>query len=186
MTLITVQDSKVLKTLLDNKTHIADFLYIVDIDDDSPSVVTSYQLLMNHYDYKNAPVFCCALNRIADFSAVTIKPSSVLLELDVPDEFIKLQVAGDWCNIMTYVHYKCPFGVLGWTLGALMDILDGKNTDCEDLAIQATIPYIKPEWLNCAYEIPKHFIKFFNNERITENTLLNRFTSLIENKRYVF
>ena len=185
MTLLTIQDNKVLNNLLNNKTHIGDFYYIIDPDDNDSYIVEAYQKMMRHYGYDNVPIFCCVFDKLADFSGVIIKPSSVLLKLSVPDEFVKLQVAEHWRNIMNYFYFKYDMYIPAWSPYDILDVLDGKGID-NNIAIQATIPYIKPEWLMTAYDINEDFIKIFRNTIPKDNKAITTLNVSLLNKRFEF
>ena len=155
MRLITIQNKKVLNTLLDNKLYTADFDHIFnDIEKDETNKFKAYQTLMNHYKYKVPPIFCCVLNRFSAFKETRNSKNSVILGLEVPDKLVKLHDINVWTNLQyciskgfwkdsIYERYK-PY-------------LDGQFIN-GTTTVQAVIPYITPEFLLCAYKLPKNFL----------------------------
>ena len=153
MKLVTIQDKKVLDILLKGKTYISDFLYSFDdIEEDDSTYIKAYQVLMQHYKYVYAPIFCCVLDRYSDFSGTKISKKQVLLELDVPDGFVKMFIQKVWVNIIDLIKHNLWDGA---KFGAAISYLDGLNANINDFTVQAVIPFIKPEWL-----VAHYYIKF--------------------------
>ena len=174
MKLVTIQHKKVLlDILLAGKIYKNDFKYMLShsfIDEkrekEERDKILAYQVLMQYYDYKFPPIFCCLVDKHVNFKNTKKSRSNILLELDVPDEYVKLHLIFRWEIIQNkislekwdeaeYIHQK-PF-------------FHDENLDC-GLTVQAVIPYIRPEWLIGAYTIPKNFDKFFKYDNY-----LNRF-----------
>lgn len=177
MKLVTIQHKKVLYSLIKGNTYINDFKYVLtNSDDDSETItdeerldiskVKSYQVLMRHYKYTTPPIFCCVVDRVANFTRTTPSKDNVLLELDVPDDFIHLHPFDTWDYIYRRINRN------RWNEDLYEEekvYLDGKDTDGTVLcSIQAVIPCIKPEWLKFAYKIDDKFIDLCTENYIFE------------------
>ena len=166
MKLVTIQHKKVLELLLKGITYENDFKYITsssfdDITDkqekEEQDKIHSYQVLMRHYNYASPPIFCCIPEKRVSFEGTKISRYSILLELEVPDDFINFHLHFRWKNICNYIstgRYTAEKDE------EAKQALEYRDVDC-GLAMQAVIPFIYPEWLIGVYKIPKDFDKFF-------------------------
>ena len=174
MKLITIQNRKALNLLKNDKPFISDFNQILKKDTYSSKLdsekyeitkIKSYQILMRHYGYINSPIFCCVVNRIANFHTVNLNKNNVIIELEVPDEYVRLMLSDKWIYLFFEVYQEL------WTDSLYKiyeDYLDGKGADDTNSAINAIIPYIKPEWVLGIWNIPKDFIKPHTDIRIKD------------------
>ena len=178
MRLVTIQNKKILELLLKGITYKNDFEYVLGEIDDCYNFITqreyseitrakAYQILMRHYRYTTPPIFCCIVQRIVNFTGTTKSNRNILLELEVPDEFINLHKFDTWQYIFHLVYRNDWNDALYETL---KEYLDGKDTGKEYLgSIQAVIPFIKPDWLKGAYKITNRFIDLYEEEYLYEN-----------------
>lgn len=152
MKLITIQHASVLNLLKNNNTYYADFLRILD---NKSNLVEPYRLIMSHYNYSSVPIFCNVLNRRAEFYGANTE-NAVIIELDVPDDLVKIQSYYDWVDVIYFMEF--PNELDGMNIDKFAkDVLEGMNVDDDRRAIQATIPYIKPEWLVGSYKLTSKF-----------------------------
>lgn len=156
MKLATIQSKEVLNILSNWEIYKSDFNKIFDdIDTNYSSKMQAYQILMKHYGYKTAPIFCCVVDRRSNFYDFR-KSNDILLELNVPDELVNLHLIYYWMDILFYTakgqwnedKYK-----------RYKNYLDGINADDMKADVQAVIPFIQPEWVIGAYKIDKDFVK---------------------------
>ena len=173
MKLVTVQHKKVLETLLNNNIYRNDFKYIIKSPFDNLDVkeelkekakVEAYQILMRHYCFSSPPIFCCVVDRLADFTHTNISKNSVLLELDVPDDLIKLHLLSTWDSILYNIYNKSWTDIL--YNNVFRKALDGEKTEREELNIQAVISYIHPDWLTGYYNVPEDFDDIYFSRKI--------------------
>ena len=170
MKLVTIQSKKILQPLITNKIHIADFYYIFDkIEEDSSVFGDVYQFIMWHYGYKQPPIFCCVVGRLANFQFTKNCDSMILLELDVPDKLVSLQSFDGWDDIIWYMDKPSrytkdiPFDEY------VESILNGLNVEKEDTVVQATIPCIDLNWVQNVYEVDKSFMDLFDGKVCIED-----------------
>lgn len=178
MKLVTVQSSAALKTLLSGKVFRSDFNHIIrsksstneqltSYEHDDAHRIQSYQILMKHYLYESPPIFCCILDKLANFDDTKRSRSMVLLELDVPDHMINYHLFCRWSYIVFYVSNN------DWTdfkYDIFKKALDGDGTNIEGLAVQAVIPYIKPEWLERAYSIKRDLLDYYHGNDVLRSS----------------
>ena len=169
MRLITIQNKKVLETLLDNKLFTADFDYIFNkVNIDETNKFMAYQILMRRYGYKFPPIFCCVLDRWSSLKGTKISKNSVILELEIFDSIVNLHNFDVWVNLQHCIEN----GYWNDTVHERYNpYLDGLGAGNRSNTIQAVIPYIKPSSLINAYEITDEFIK--NYDSYIGNLLIN-------------
>lgn len=159
MKLITVQNKSVLDLLRSDKIYIADIRTKAD-----SNLMEPYLKMMDHYKYLSCPIFACVIGRRAEFDGAKFQNDPIILELDVPDEIVKLQSYYDWTDVIYFTEWPDEWdegGPLITFEQFTKDVFNGFNTN-NDVPIQATLPFIKPEWFVNAYEIPPRFIKLHN------------------------
>ena len=130
-----------------------------------------YKLMMEQYHYLHSPIFGCVVGRLSNFGGANIK-NGVILELDVPDEYVNLQSYVEWNKLIKYME-----DINTWTENySIFDfatiILSGIDTLHDNTVIQATIPYIEPKWLVNKYTITRKFLDLYygvSNRLIEEN-----------------
>ena len=162
MRLATIQDKRVLKTLLKNQTHISDFYYIFnDLEKDYSQIAEIYQTVMKHYGYNNPPIFACVIGKYSNFYGSKSDRDIVLLELNVPNDLVNLQADKHWLDFIYYFYRKKLFMHEDAFDQSVAEVLNGKDVTLPFETIQATIPFINPDWLQSAYEVDKDFIDKF-------------------------
>lgn len=139
MLVISIQNKEVLNTLLSGKTHIAKSTTIKNLSE-------PYEKMRTYYNWDNTPVFGCVIGKYAEFYGANSE-NAVVLKLNIPDNIIKLQPYYDWSDVIYFMEVPSE-----WETGDfdtfVRETLDGKRLETEDdLAVQATFPYIDPKWL---------------------------------------
>lgn len=152
--LVTIQHRSVLNTLKQGKTYYADFEHI-DMKD---KLITPYKLMMEHYHYTNCPIFCGVVGKYCEYLGANTTNDPVILELLVPQEEVNLTSYYDWSDVIFFLRYPSEYKGKDSVLDFATDIIAGYNTYRKDIAIQATIPYIKPQWLVNNYKLNKKFL----------------------------
>ena len=151
MKILTIQNKDVLNTLKQNKIYYANRISL------SENLKEVYTMMMNHYNYVNSPIFGCIIGRYAEFYGANIE-NGIILELDIPDQYVKKQVYYDWTDLIYFMEFPEEFTSCSLELDDFMlDVLNGKNTEDLDKPIQVTFPHIDPKWLINSYEITNDF-----------------------------
>ncbi len=151
MKLITIQHKNVLDQLLSGNKYVAtrkveNFLQ------------SAYNTLKKEYNYENNPVFACPIDRYCEFMGASTE-DTYLIELDVPDEFIKLQNYYEWSDLIYFSESPEDWDSdIADLENFIKDTLNGNRTEDKDEIIQATIPYIEPSWVISYHELTKKFI----------------------------
>lgn len=168
MRLLTIQSKKVLNILRSNKTYMADFYHMNHLQLHN---VEAYQLLMDYLQYKYVPIFCVVFNRLASFKNAHVIKGSVILDLNVPNEFIKLQSVYAWNDLQSTLFYVCLNDQNRYR--KISESLNPDWTDNKLFTIQAILPYIEPDWVTCAYKYDKDFVKTFNDGVLLNDWVTN-------------
>ena len=162
MRIITIQSVEVFRLLKRNEIYLASL---------SKNSNLPYKLMMEQYHYIHSPIFGCVAGRLSNFGGANIK-NSVILELEVPDEYVNLQSYVEWNNLIKYME-----DLNTWTENySIFDfatmVLSGIDTIYDNTVIQATIPRIEPKWLVNKHTITKKFLNLHyevSNRLIKEN-----------------
>ena len=149
--LITVQSKEVADSLLKGNIHYARkredyFLQPV------------YNKMCEAYGYENNPVFAGVVGRRCEFLGAP-REESYIIEIDVPEELVKIQNYYDWSDMIYYTEEPKE-----WAMGSeyplkefFKNTLEGKNTHKKSSVIQATIPYIDPNWVHDIIPLTEKF-----------------------------
>lgn len=187
MHLITLQSRKAIPVLLNKKPFISDFEHIlsskVELTEHrelyEKTKLKAYQLLMKQYDYKNPPIFCCIVDTIADFDLISSKKDKIIIEMEVPDEYVKVHGFENWA----YIYYLIYKNYLTESIyDMLKNGLDGKNIDYNQ-AVQAVIPYINPEWVLGIWKPCESFVTHFSGGAVLDECQF-RHNILWKNRNY--
>ena len=149
MIIKSIQNKNVLETLNAGNTHFAK-------DTNIENLIKPYHMMANHYHWTTSPVFGCVVGRRCEFYGANTN-DAVILTLNVPDELVKLQVYYDWVDVIYYTECLNEWEYDNFD-EFVADVLNGTKTDDQNISIQATIPYIKPEWLINAEPITSNFV----------------------------
>ena len=139
MHIVTIQDRSVVKVLNYKNIHYA---RITDL----PELRAPYKLMQDFYKWRHSPVFGCVVGRKAEFYGATIE-NSAILTLEIPDKYVKLQSYYNWIDILFYLENPKKWDKPTNFDEYVKNTLNGKSTDNPNIEIQATFPYILPEWL---------------------------------------
>lgn len=152
MKLVTVQNVEVVKQLRRGNTYYAELSRI----EGESNLSNAYQVMMGHYGYSHAPVFGCVVGRRAEFYGANLD-NSVLLELEIPDDVVRLQSYYDWSDVIYFLEF--PYEWNGDDFDKFVaNTLNGFGTADMKCTVQAVIPYILPEWLKEVYDLNVKFV----------------------------
>lgn len=157
MKVITIQNKAVLDIL--NK----DGIYKATYDRVSDNLVKPYKALAKEYKYNYCPIFVGVVGKYCEFYGAKLE-NSVAIELDIPDDEIKLQDYYNWVDVIYFMEdndyikdeFKKVFDISKvpnietYTKMVLNDLIEDHR------AVQGTIPYIKHEWISdILYDLTK-------------------------------
>ena len=165
MKLVTIQHKKVLDILMNNKIYTSELDYIFNkVEIDESSVMNAYQFLMQQYGFKKAPIFCNKIGIKSTFNG-TKSSSKIILELNVPDNLIKIHSYNLWMHLL---YAYCAYKVSNEFIDRMHDLFADDFVAKIPIAttFQAVIPYIHPDWLVSAYKMPNDFISKFSSSDI--------------------
>lgn len=155
MVLVTVQNKKVFDTL----AHNAYYAPAVKSD----NLKSPYQMMCKHYKWDiTAPVFACVKGKYCNFFGCNTE-NAYILTLNVPDNIVKLQDYYNWVDIIYFTEFPNEWESSMSFTEFTAKTLDGLGTDDPRSTIQATIPYIRPEWLTSYKPFTENFNKYIGS-----------------------
>lgn len=162
MRLITVQHRTVLEQLLNNKRYIADINRVPE------NRVKPYQYMQKFYNWEHCPVFCCLIGTRYSSGFGFNLDNAVILELEVPENIVKLQYFYDWSDVIYFMEFPKEFPeVFDTKLNPTIENFADRVLRCENQGsydiFQATIPYINPDWL-VRYLFTEKYIQVYLNQ----------------------
>lgn len=151
--LISIQHKSVLEKLLNDERYIADWTRV------ATNQIEPNQYMRNFYGWDYCPVFGCPVGTgYASFGFKT--NNAVVLELEVPEDIVKLQYFYDWTDVIYFMEFPDEFQEvfdtnIVPTIESFADrVLRFENQGSYNV-FQATIPYIDPDWL----------VRYLNNKK---------------------
>lgn len=107
--------------------------------------------MSDFYDWNTFPIFCGVVGEYAEFYGAKIE-NSIAFQLDVPDDLVRLQYYYDWVDLVYFTEIPGEFHdtynpEIFPTLNSFASAVLNKASGGNMHAIQATIPYIKAEWI---------------------------------------
>lgn len=160
MKLITIQHVEVLKLLQKGEIYCADYCRV------SPNLVMPYKMMQKYYGWETCPVFGGPVGKPAYFYGC--KPDNgIALQLNIPDDIVKIQYFYDWTDVAYFSEFPNEFSETFnlekyQTLESYAkDVFEGKDLGSYNL-FQATIPYIRPEWLESSFKDCNKFLKDYD------------------------
>lgn len=163
MKLITIQHEEVFKLLQNSQVYQADYSRV------SPNLVAPYQMMQKYYGWDTCPVFGGPIGKHAYFRGC--KPDGgVALQLNIPDDIVKIQYFYDWTDIAYFSAFPDEFAEtfdleMYPTLESYArDVFECKNLGSYNL-FQATIPFIRPEWLESSFKDCNKFLENYDHKQ---------------------
>lgn len=143
MKLITIQSKTVLDILMRNEVYRANYQLTAE------NHKNPYRKMSEHYGWDSCPIFCAPMGK-----NVLIESSSndVAIELDVPDEIVKLQYYFDWSDFIYFTEFPDEYAdTFNTSIYPTIDDFAKDMFACKNLGsydiFQATIPRIEPTWM---------------------------------------
>lgn len=141
MKCITIQNKEVYNILKQKG------IYKASIEKISKNLKEPYQLMMKEYKWTSVPIFLAPEGYYVEFSGAKFNENSIAIELDIPDELIKVQCYYDWSDLIYFLENPNDFeediSMKEWAKGIL-------NTDINkitDEVLQVTVEYLKADWI---------------------------------------
>lgn len=136
MRILTIQHRKVLEEIQANGIYKADMCRI------APNHVKPYGLMMKTYGYETCPIFGAIIGyRVNFYGAHLHEGDTIVLELEVPREFVHVQDYYDWSDVIFYMEEgEDPYAE------KVLTRFDNEELD-NRRPLQATLPYILKEWV---------------------------------------
>lgn len=157
MLLFTIQHKKVLEQLRSGR-------YCASYERVAMNLEASYKFMQEFYGWDFCPVFACIHGTHCNFYGAGIDDGEyVILKLNVPDEYVKIQRYYEWTDFVYYMGFPEDFkGDYGCkTVEEFGEhILNGYKVD-DIFVFQAAIPYIEPDWVEANYKIEIEFLDLY-------------------------
>ena len=93
----TIQNIRVAKSLMKNGKYVVPDGVMI-----SSNLIEPYKFMMKHYGYKNRPIFMCPVGYCANFGGAKVDKESVLISLDIPDRYCKIQDYYGWSDFIYF------------------------------------------------------------------------------------
>lgn len=145
MKIVTIQNKAVLNIINTEGIYKASYSRV------SENLLAPYKALAKEYNYTSCPIFAGVVGKYCEFYGAKTE-HSVALELDIPDEEVSFQDYYNWVDVIYYMEaskeeFEETFNtalvpnIETYTKMVLNDKVEPNR------AVQATIPYIKKEWI---------------------------------------
>jgi hypothetical protein len=152
--LITIQNKKVLEILKKNKEYRLTFL---DSKYIAKNRLEAYKNMSFHYNWTSFPIFLSEVGRYSEMYGANTK-DAILLELEIPEEYIKRQKYYFWSDYIYFLEFKDEFkDVYNIPFKTFeQKILFNKTFKKKDI-IQVSTDILKEEWLVKTHELTEDF-----------------------------
>lgn len=141
MRLITIQHKTVLDSL--NTTGV----YKANINRVSPNLSKPYRFMMSEYGYNTCPIFLAIEGRYAEMFGAKTEHDCIALELDIPDNLVKIQDYYDWADVIFYMEYPEEFSDDPNEVYEFAKETLHQTSFKLKRALQATVSELRKEWL---------------------------------------
>ena len=151
MRLTTVQHKEVYKILINTGEYRASEEFVSEI------LIKPYRFMQKQLGFNNTPIFSGIVGHYVDFGGARFEDDYIAIELEIPDEFIKIQRYYDWSDFIYFTELPWEFKevcnvdkfetVEDWAV-TIMDISGNiSKADEHKDALQATVEYLKKDWV---------------------------------------
>ena len=161
MRLITIQNYKVAEYL----RHHSKFVVPDDVHW-SDNLIAPYKFMMKHYNYDHRPIFYGAVGHNANLGGAKTE-DSVILELDVPDIYCKIQDYYNWSDFIYFTELPQDFEPWNgietveqfgkWTLDLYKNGFTGRSNTC----YQVTTCFMMKSWVKNIVKMTSEFDTMF-------------------------
>ena len=120
--------------------------------------------MIDYYKWKNvkAPIFACVVGKPCEFMGCSTK-GSYILSLEVPDNIVQLQAYYNWTDMAYFLNKPNEWNEDTELSEFIEKTFNGLGLNDETMAVQATLPYIRPEWLKAFEPFKESFNKFIGS-----------------------
>lgn len=157
--IITVQQKWILDKILSDGIYYADTeKYIAE---KKSNLLKPYKYLMHEYGYEHFPIFGCHIGYYCEFYGANCDKDSVLIQLSVPADKIKIQNYYDWTDLIFYMER--PEEWINQDTYPLeqffQDVLHQNDSECSARVHQITMDRIEKAWITDTFPVTKKFSK---------------------------
>ena len=147
-----------------------------NIDDNI--LIKPYNFMKTQFNWDSIPIFLAPVGFYVEFCGAKFNKDSVVMEFDIPEEYIKLQKYYDWTDFIYFTEYENEFKDTYDTSifptiedygKSILNIDVDKN--CRD-AIQVTVEMLDIDWLITVSDKINN-IWLYHNESGGKNKLEN-------------
>lgn len=150
MRCITIQNKNVYKVLMKEGVFVKPSL----CNEVTSDIKTAYMFMKEIYHYENMPIFLAPVGYKVEFYGANFDEYSIALELDIPEEYLKIQNYYDWSDFIYFIGEENEFknsidkysNVFDYGKAVLLSIKDEKNMNSKD-TFQLTTDILKKEWI---------------------------------------
>lgn len=150
MRCITIQNKNVYKVLMKEGVFVKPSL----CNEVTSDIKTAYMFMKEIYHYENMPIFLAPVGYKVEFYGANFDEYSIALELDIPEEYLKIQNYYDWSDFIYFIGQKQEFidgnvnykDVFDFGKDVLSCIANQKQMDDKD-AFQLTTDILRKEWI---------------------------------------
>lgn len=148
---ITIQHKEVYNHLMKLGNYKASMSNVSDI------LRKPYKFMMKEFNWESCPIFLAPVGHYVEFGGAKFDNDSIAIELEVPDEYIKIQRYYDWSDFVYFTD--CPWefenafnvdkfpNIESWAK-TILDIKDDiARADSLNDPLQATVIELKKEWI---------------------------------------
>ena len=147
MICITVQNKEVYRELCENGIYKAKFSRVSD------NLLKPYKFMSKQFGWQECPIFLSPVGFYVEMGGAKFNKDSIAIQLDIPDELVKMQRYYDWSDFIYFTEMPGEFKdacnvekyetVEDWG----KTILDIKvNKSCKD-PLQVTVKELRKEWV---------------------------------------
>lgn len=158
--IITVQRKEVFDKALLNGVYYADTeKYIAE---KKPNLLKPYQYLIHEYGYRHCPIFGCPVKHHCEFYGADCSANSVLIQLSVPSNEIKVQNYYDWTDLIFFMEYPQEWQNVYPLEQFFKDTLHRNNVQHPSHTCrvhQITMDRIEKTWITDTSPVTKKFTK---------------------------
>lgn len=160
MKLITIQNIAIMEVLEHTGKYVADFNRV------HSNLVAPYHRMSDFYGWNTCPVFCGIIDEYAEFYGASFE-NSIAFQLEVPDELVKIQNYYDWTDLVFFMEIPNEFHnsyspEFYPTIDSFAEAVLNNKSAGPNRALQATIPYIKAEWITSILADTTNLMKTHN------------------------
>lgn len=122
-----------------------------------------YEFMMKHYKYKSKPIFMCPVGLKANFGGAKTT-NAVIIELDIPDKFVKLQDYYGWSDFIYFTELPWEYEQFNGCKTVeqfgkyVLDMYKNGFGNNSNIVYQVTTQFLRKSWIKKVIPMNKDFI----------------------------